>query len=161
LYNKKKTSITHSFKDILCCLFVCFRNRFQRTGNTTKKNDIYSFGIILFVLITGKKAVVKVSEEHIHILQWVIPIIKGGDIQNIVDTRLQGEFRINSAWKIVEIAMSCISQNAVERPDISQILVELNECLSLDMVRSNRESARDIIEMSSLSVDLDTAPLAR
>jgi hypothetical protein len=29
------------------------------------------------------------------------------------------------------------------------------------MVRSNRESARDIIEMSSLSVDLDTAPLAR
>jgi hypothetical protein len=112
-------------------------------------------------LITGKKAVVKVSGENIHILQWVIPIIKGGDIQNIVDTRLQGEFRINSAWKIVEIAMSCISQNAVERPDISQILVELNECLSLDMIRRNRESARDIIEMSSLSVDLDTAPLAR
>ncbi|WJX92000.1 hypothetical protein P8452_73703 [Trifolium repens] len=134
---------------------------FQRTGNANKKNDIYSFGIILFVLITGKKAVVKVSEEHIHILQWVIPIIKGGDIQNIVDSRLQGEFSINSAWNIVEIAMSCISQNAVERPDISQILVELNECLSLDMVRSNSESTRDIIEMTYLSVESDTTPLAR
>jgi phosphatidylinositol kinase/protein kinase (PI-3 family) len=112
-------------------------------------------------LITGKKAVVKVSGEHIHILHWVIPIIKGGDIQNIVDSRLQGEFSINSAWNIVEIAMSCISQNADERPDISQILVELNECLSLDMVRSNSESARDIIEMTYLSVESDTTPLAR
>jgi serine/threonine protein kinase len=161
LYNKKKTSITHSFKNNLCCLFFCFRNRFQRTGNTTKKNDIYSFGIILFELITGKKALVRASGENTHILQWVLPIIKRGDIRNIVDTRLQGEFSINSAWNIVEIAMSCISQNAVERPDISQILVELNECLSLDMVRSNSESARDIIEMTYLSVESDTAPLAR
>jgi hypothetical protein len=112
-------------------------------------------------LITGKKALVRASGENTHILQWVLPIIKRGDIRNIVDTRLQGEFSINSAWNIVEIAMSCISQNAVERPDISQILVELNECLSLDMVRSNSESARDIIEMTYLSVESDTTPLAR
>ncbi|PNY05720.1 leucine-rich repeat receptor-like protein kinase at2g19210-like protein [Trifolium pratense] len=134
---------------------------YQRTGNTNKKNDIYSFGIILFVLITGKKAVVKVSVENIHILQWVIPIVKSGDIRNIVDTRLQGEFSINSAWKVVEIAMSCISQNVDERPDISQILVELSECLSLDRVWSNGERARDINEMSSLTAEVDTAPLAR
>jgi hypothetical protein len=74
---------------------------------------------------------------------------------------LQGEFSINSAWKVVEIALSSTSQNADERPDISQILVELNECLSLDMVRSNIESARDIIEMTYLSVESDTTPLAR
>jgi hypothetical protein len=112
-------------------------------------------------LITGRKALERASGENTHILQWVLPIVKRGDIQNIVDTRLQGEFGINSAWKVVEIAMSCISQNAVERPDISQILVELNECLSLDMVRSNSESARDIVEMSSLSIESETAPLAR
>jgi serine/threonine protein kinase len=157
---KKKKKYT-SLKDNLCSLFVCFHNRFQRTGNTTKKNDIYSFGIILFELITGRKALERASGENTHILQWVLPIVKRGDIQNIVDTRLQGEFGINSAWKVVEIAMSCISQNAVERPDISQILVELNECLSLDMVRSNSESARDIVEMSSLSIESETAPLAR
>ncbi|CAJ2663777.1 unnamed protein product [Trifolium pratense] len=144
-----------------CCTFGYLDPECQRTGNTNKKNDIYSFGIILFVLITGKKAVVKVCGENIHILQWVIPIVKSGDIRNIVDTRLQGEFSINSAWKVVEIAMSCISQNAVERPDISQILVELNVCLSLDRVWSNGERARDINEMSSLTAEEDTAPLAR
>ncbi|KAK2352994.1 putative LRR receptor serine/threonine-protein kinase [Trifolium repens] len=70
---------------------------YRRTGNTNKKNDIYSFGVILFELITGRKALVKVSDEYLHILEWVIPIIEGGDIENVVDSRLQGEFSINSA----------------------------------------------------------------
>ncbi|RHN39179.1 putative transferase, protein kinase RLK-Pelle-LRR-I-1 family [Medicago truncatula] len=135
--------------------------QFQRTGNTNKKNDIYSFGIILFELITGKKALIKAPDETIHILQWVLPLIKGGDIQNIVDTRLQGEFNINSAWKVVEVAMSCISQTAAERPDISQILVELKECLSLEIVQSNTGSARDIIELTSLSTGSEITPSAR
>ncbi|KEH18240.1 LRR receptor-like kinase [Medicago truncatula] len=135
--------------------------QFQRTGNTNKKNDIYSFGIILFELITGKKALIKAPDETIHILQWVIPLIKGGDIQNIIDARLQGEFNINSAWKVVEVAMSCISQIAAERPDINQILVELKECLSLEIVQRNSGSARDIIELTTLSTGPEITPSAR
>ncbi|KEH18235.1 LRR receptor-like kinase plant [Medicago truncatula] len=134
---------------------------FQRSGNTNKKNDIFSFGIILFELITGKKALERSYEENIHILQWVVPIIKAGNIQNIMDSRLQGEFSINSAWKVVEIAMSCVSQNAVERPDINQILVELNECLSLEMVQRNNGRERAIVEITSVNLGSQTAPLAR
>jgi serine/threonine protein kinase len=137
-----------------------FINRFQRTGNTNKTNDIYSFGIILFELITGQKALVRASEETIHILQWVTPIVKSGDIQNIVDARLQGEFNINSAWKVVEIAMSCTSPIAVERPDTSQILAELKDCVSLEIVQRNNGSAA-IYELTSLSIGSNTAPLAR
>ena len=155
LYNNDK------FKYHLYILFVSFLNRFQIPGNTNKKNDIYSFGIILFVLITGKKALVRESGESIHILQWVIPIVKRGDIQNIVDKKLQGEFNISSAWKVVEIAMSCISQTVTERPDISQILAELKECLSLDMVHSNGSmKARDELVSVALHVS-ETTILAR
>ncbi|PNY01842.1 receptor-like protein kinase, partial [Trifolium pratense] len=134
--------------------------RFQRTGNTNKNNDIYSFGIILFELITGQKALVRASGETIHILQWVTPIVKSGDIQNIVDARLQGEFNINSAWKVVEIAMSCTSAIAVERPDTSQILAELKDCVSLEIVQRNSGSAA-IYEFTSLSIGSNTGPLAR
>ncbi|GAU24776.1 hypothetical protein TSUD_356050 [Trifolium subterraneum] len=133
----------------------------QRTGNTNKKNDVYSFGIVLFVLITGRQAIVRAGGENINILEWVIPIIERGDIQNVVDPRLQGEFSINSAWKIVEIAMSCISPNAVERPDMSQILAELKECLSFDMVQRNYGSTRAMDELVSLATISETTVLAR
>nr|WAP48841.1 malectin leucine-rich repeat receptor-like kinase 1a [Medicago truncatula] len=135
--------------------------KYQRTGNTNKKNDIYSFGIILFELITGRKAVARASDEYIHILQWVIPIVEGGDIQNVVDPKLEGEFNINSAWKTVEIAMSCTSSNEVERPDISQILAELKECLSLEMVQRNNVSTRARDELVSIATISETTILAR
>ena len=115
--------------------FVCFLNRYQRTGNTNKKNDIYSFGIILFVLITGHQAIIRAAGQNIHILEWVIPLIEEGDIEKLFDPKLEGNFSIISAQKVVEIAMSCISPNAAERPDMSQILAELRECLSFEMVQ--------------------------
>ncbi|XP_045789577.1 probable LRR receptor-like serine/threonine-protein kinase At1g05700 isoform X2 [Trifolium pratense] len=133
----------------------------QRTGNTNKKNDVYSFGIVLFVLITGRQAIVRAGGENINILEWVIPIIERGDIQNVVDPKLEGEFSINSAWKVVEIAMSCISPNAVERPDMSLILAELKECLSLDMVQRNYGNTRAIDELVSFATVSETALLAR
>jgi len=104
---------------------------------------------------------VRVSDEYLHILQWVIPIIEGGDIQNVVDPRLQGEFSINSAWKIVEIAKSCTSPNSVERPDMSQILIELKECLSLDIVQRDNGSMRARDELVSVATVSESAILAR
>ncbi|GAU24783.1 hypothetical protein TSUD_356130 [Trifolium subterraneum] len=132
---------------------------YQRTGNTNKKNDIYSFGIILFELITGRKALERTSEETIHILKWVIPIVEGGDIQNVVDPRLQGEFSINSAWKIVEIAMLCTSPNADERPDMNQTLADLKECLSLEM--SQRNCGNTTAELISAATVSEITLLAR
>ncbi|XP_045790267.1 probable LRR receptor-like serine/threonine-protein kinase At1g05700 isoform X1 [Trifolium pratense] len=135
---------------------------FQRTGKANKKNDVYSFGIVLFVLITGRPAIVREGGETIHILEWAIPIIEEGDIQNVIDPRLEGEFSINSAWKFVEIAMSCTLANAVvERPDMSFILAELKECQSLDMVRRNFENTGAIDELVSLATVSDTTISAR
>jgi len=140
---------------------IYFFNRYQRTGNTNKKNDIYSFGIVLFELITGQKALTKASGENLHILEWVIPLVEGGDLQNVVDPRLQGEFSINSAWKAVEIAMLCTSPNVVERPDMSQILVEVKECLSLDMVQRNCGSTRPMDELVSVATISESTISAR
>ncbi|GAU24781.1 hypothetical protein TSUD_356110 [Trifolium subterraneum] len=133
----------------------------QRTGNTNKINDIYSFGIILFVLITGRQAIVRTAEQSIHILEWVTPIIRAGDIQNVIDPKLKGEFNINSAWKIVEIAMLCTSRNVAERPDIRKILAELNECLSLEMILRNNGTEKPIDELTSLNDLSQTVPFPR
>lgn len=122
---------------------------------------MYSFGIILFVLITGRQAIERGAGKSIHILEWVTHIIDRGDIKNIVDPRLEGKFNMNSAWKVVDIAMSCILEAANERPDISQILAGLNECLSMEMVQINKGRERATVEFPSVNMGLQSSPLAR
>ncbi|KAE7999159.1 hypothetical protein FH972_003626 [Carpinus fangiana] len=109
---------------------------FQASGTFNKKSDVYSFGIILFELITGQPAIIRGPVKNNHIFDWINPLIERGDIQNIVDPRLDGEFNTNSAWKAMEIAMSCIAPVAIQRPDMSNVLAELKECLAQERSRT-------------------------
>ncbi|GJW14065.1 putative leucine-rich repeat receptor-like protein kinase [Tanacetum coccineum] len=58
-----------------------------------------------------------------------------GDINNIVDPRLLGDFDINSAWKAVELAMACVSHTPSRRPTMNGVVMELNDCLAAERAR--------------------------
>ena len=144
--------------------------RFQSSRNFNKKSNVYRFGIILFELITGRTAIIKGPVKNNHILDWVNPLIERGDVQNIVDPRLEGEFNTNSAWKAIEIAMSCIPSLAIQRPDMNYVLAELKECLALEMawgrtqrmeIEGNKTTPRIPSKMTHLEYELDIAPHAR
>ena len=51
----------------------------------------------MFELITGRTAIVRGPVRNNHILDWVNPLIERGDVQNIIDPRLEGEFNSTSA----------------------------------------------------------------
>ncbi|XP_035547834.1 putative leucine-rich repeat receptor-like serine/threonine-protein kinase At2g19230 isoform X2 [Juglans regia] len=123
---------------------------FATSGNFKKKSDVYSFGIILFELITGRPAIIRGPMQNNHILDWVYPLIERADIQNIVDPRLEGEFNNTSAWKVVEIAMSCALPVAIQRPDMSQVLAELKECLALVTTRGRSQRIATECRTSSM-----------
>ncbi|KAJ0007910.1 hypothetical protein Pint_29549 [Pistacia integerrima] len=83
-----------------------------------------------------------------YILQRVIPVIERGDIRNLIDPRLEGQFNDNAAWKIAEIAMSCVLPSAAQRPDMSHVLAELKECF-FSCEADPEDPAAGIIQLSS------------
>ncbi|KAI9109424.1 hypothetical protein K1719_019478 [Acacia pycnantha] len=113
---------------------------FRSSGNLNRKSDVYSFGIILLELITGQPAMKEVSIGiKIQLLDWVNPKLNNGDIEAIVDPRLEGQYKRSSAWKLVEIAMSCTQPTAIQRPDISEVLTELKDCLASEITHERSE----------------------
>ncbi|EEF46324.1 BRASSINOSTEROID INSENSITIVE 1-associated receptor kinase 1 precursor, putative [Ricinus communis] len=101
----------------------------------TEKSDVYSFGVVLLEIITSRSVISQTSEKT-HVSQWVKPMLERGDIKNIVDSRLCGDFDTNTAWKAAELAMACVSATSTERPSMSQVVMELSECLKTEMART-------------------------
>ncbi|BAT91670.1 hypothetical protein VIGAN_07028200 [Vigna angularis var. angularis] len=135
------------------------------SNRLTQKSDVYSFGVVLLEIITYQPVIVIArNEERVHIIEWVRSLIEKGDIKAIVDSRLEGDFDINSAWKAVEIAMACVSFNPSERPMLRMIVTELRDTLAIELARTQLIDAHlttDSIEPLAMNLDTEFTPLAR
>ncbi|KAL0308114.1 UNVERIFIED_CONTAM: putative LRR receptor-like serine/threonine-protein kinase [Sesamum angustifolium] len=94
----------------------------------------------MLVVITGRTTVV---EETTHITQWVREKVGNGDIRGIVDPRLEGNYNVNVAWRVVELAMACVSTNSSTRPNMNYVVRELKECLPQTVPQQRRRSSND------------------
>ncbi|CAJ1955354.1 unnamed protein product [Sphenostylis stenocarpa] len=133
---------------------------YYASNRLTEKSDVYSFGVVLLEIITGQQVILR-NEEKIHIIECVTSLIATGDIKAIVDSRLEGDFDINSAWKAVEIAMACVSVSPNERPVMSVIVFELKETLAAEIARTKHNSAANSVEPVNVNLSSELIPLAR
>ncbi|KAJ0236102.1 LRR receptor-like serine/threonine-protein kinase [Hirschfeldia incana] len=112
---------------------LCFK-----TNELNEKSDIYSFGVVLLEMITGKAVISESEMKRVHVSDWVISILKStNDVINVVDSKMGGDFDANSVWKIVELALASVSQTVNERPNMQQIVRGLKECLQRE--ESNKD----------------------
>lgn len=123
---------------------------------------MYSFGVVALEIITGRPVIID-TDENDHISKWVASMLEKGDIKNIVDPGIHGDFEINSAWKAVEIAMECISFSSSQRPTMNRMVKELKECLAMETARTGRHGFDSEDQQGMMTVNLNTelSPLAR
>lgn len=54
------------------------------------------------------------------------------EINDIVDSRLHGEFETESARKFLGITMACMASSSIDRlSTMSQLLIELKQCMGM------------------------------
>ncbi|CAA7047826.1 unnamed protein product [Microthlaspi erraticum] len=128
---------------------------YYRTNWLTEKSDIYSFGVVLLEIITSQ-SVFDQTREKSHIGEWVGLKLTNGDITNIVDSTLTGDYDSGSVWKALELAMSCISPSSTGRPNMSQVSSELKECLLSEI--SRKGGRHDVDSKSSLELNTSFGP---
>ena len=101
----------------------------------TEKNDVFSFGVGLLEIITSQAGMTR-NVEQSHIIQWVSTMVDNADIKNIVGTRMHGDYISNSVWKALEIAMACVSTNTNTSSTMSEVVIELKDCLATEIAQT-------------------------
>lgn len=98
------------------CSLPC---RYYLTNRLTEKSDVYSFGIVLLEMITNEP-VIDQARAKTHITQWVGFELNSGEISSIMDPNLHGDYDSRSAWRALELEMSCANPSSTKRPSMSQ-----------------------------------------
>ncbi|PIN09538.1 Serine/threonine protein kinase [Handroanthus impetiginosus] len=99
----------------------------------TEKSDVYSFGIVLLELISGRKPVS--TEEYgsdWSIVHWARSLIRKGDVNSIIDPTLMGTVKVESIWRIAEVAIQCVEQHSFSRPRMQEIILAIQDAIKIE-----------------------------
>jgi serine/threonine protein kinase len=134
--------------------------RYQRTLVFTNKSDVYNFGVILLEMVTGGLPILTTT-ENIHIVKLVKEKLEKGSIEDVIDSKLNGKYDINSMWKVVELAMICTREKSAERPTMADVVTHLKDCVQIEEHRQNEimqpcdKTDKTDMNISSISSSLD------
>ncbi|KAL6986882.1 Proline-rich receptor-like protein kinase perk4 [Sarracenia purpurea var. burkii] len=108
---------------------------YASSGKLTDKSDVYSYGIVLLELITGRRPV-DISSDEDSLVDWARPILmgvaEGGSYEELVDPRLGNNYNPQEMLRMVACAAACIRHSARRRPKMSQIVRALEGDVSLE-----------------------------
>ncbi|XP_022728793.1 PTI1-like tyrosine-protein kinase At3g15890 [Durio zibethinus] len=92
-------------------------------GKVSDSCDVYSFGILLLELVTGRKPIEKLpGGVKRTITEWAEPLIAKGRFKDLVDPRLRGNFDENQLKQTINVAALCVQSEPEKRPNMKEVV---------------------------------------
>ncbi|XP_074302935.1 putative serine/threonine-protein kinase PBL18 isoform X2 [Silene latifolia] len=102
-------------------------------GLLTPKSNVYSFGIVLLELLTGRKNMdSRRPKEERNLVKWSWPFLADEcRLSLVMDPQLKGRFPIKAARTMADIAQRCLQKDPLERPTMRIVVENLRTILEM------------------------------
>lgn len=123
---------------------------YAMTGHLLVKSDVYSYGVVLLELITGRTPVdMSQPGGQENLVTWARPILRDKDrLDEIADPKLEGKYPKEDFVRVCTIAAACVAPEANQRPTMGEVVQ------SLKMVQRITEYNDSVLASSNTQTNL-------
>ncbi|WMV22439.1 hypothetical protein MTR67_015824 [Solanum verrucosum] len=130
---------------------------YAMTGHLLVKSDVYSYGVVLLELLSGRKPVdLSQPPGQENLVAWARPLLTTKEgLEIIIDKAIESDIPIDSISKVAAIASMCVQPEVSHRPFMGEVVQALKlVCDEFDDTREpmSRSCSHEDLSMTDTSL---------
>ncbi|XXG50736.1 hypothetical protein AAC387_Pa02g4679 [Persea americana] len=106
---------------------------YAESGKASTKTDVYSFGMVLLELITGRTPMDKTLNEE-SLVGWARPLLKEKKYPDLIDSRILDSHDVLQLFWMVRVAEKCLRQDPDKRLSMDKVVQALERIMDGETV---------------------------
>ncbi|CAL1395953.1 unnamed protein product [Linum trigynum] len=118
---------------------------YASTGMLNERSDVYSFGILLMEVISGRNPVdYSRPPGEVNLVEWLKTMVTNRNAEGVLDPRLPEKPSSRALKRALLVALRCVDPNAQKRPKMGHVIhmLEADEFPFRDDRRTGRDQSR-------------------
>ncbi|KAM7527358.1 hypothetical protein LguiB_030768 [Lonicera macranthoides] len=124
---REATEGSHHISTRVMGTFGYVAPEYAMTGHLLVKSDVYSYGVVLLELLSGRKPVdMSQPAGQENLVTWARPLLASREgLQQLVDPALAGTYNFDDMAKVAAIASMCVHIEVTHRPFMGEVVQAL------------------------------------